>query len=144
MAKEGADDKYVYGFYMNSLMLNKKLFVPIIAGEDGRATTHGSTAGLLNKAALAEWEAILGDGLIVIGYTFNVPAPDAAHDSYPPASDASTWKMWFTWDALQCRTQGVPEIGNNRPKEDINDARGVTSSARVAEVAMVAVALAAW
>jgi len=99
-----------YGFALNSLILNKRLFVPLIAGADGTATVVGSDADLLNKQALEEWETILGDKFTVIGYEHNVPAMGAGHDEYPPENDASTWNIWFTWDALHCRMRGVPDI----------------------------------
>jgi agmatine/peptidylarginine deiminase len=99
-----------YGIAINSLILNNKLFVPLIAGANGTATEEGSDADLLNKQVLEEWQTILGEKFTVIGYEHDVPAPGAAHDEYPPENDASTWNIWFTWDALHCRLKGVPDI----------------------------------
>jgi len=104
-----------YGFAMNSLILNKKLFVPLVAGVNGMATVEGSDADLLNKQVLEEWETILGDEFTVFGYEHDVPAVGAGHDEYPPENDASTWNIWFTWDALHCRLKGVPDIAYFAP-----------------------------
>lgn len=99
-----------YGFAINSLILNNKLFVPLVAGVNGTSTVAGSDADLLNKQVLEEWESILGDKFTVIGFEHDVPAIGAGHDQYPPENDASTWNIWFTWDALHCRLKGVPDL----------------------------------
>jgi len=101
-----------YGFAMNSLIFNNKLFVPLVSGANGTATAEGSDADLPNKQVLDEWEEILGDKFVVFGYEHNVPAAGAGHDQYPPENDASTWNIWFTWDALHCRLNGVPDLNH--------------------------------
>jgi len=123
LAEQDTDGSYVYGFYMNSLMLNQKLFVPTIAGKNGTAIEVGSAADRLNQHALSEWEDILGEGFTVFGYSFNVPAVGAGHDEYPPENDASTWNIWFTWDALHCRTRGVPDLAYFKPKRTCGDVK---------------------
>lgn len=122
-----------YGFYMNSLIFNKKLFVPLIAGVNGTQVSPDSGSNLLNKQALAQWEFVLGDDFTVIGYSHDVPAIGAAHDAYPPENDAFTWNIWFTWDALQCRVKGVPEIERFAPKVP-NDASMAASFPRVTAI----------
>lgn len=84
------------GYYMNCLLLNQRLYVPIINSTDPKAKE-------LNELALAAWQNILGNNYKVLGFEHREQEPD-----FPESPE--TWHQWFTWDALHCRTREIPDI----------------------------------
>lgn len=99
IAAHDGDGGFVQGFFMNSLALNNRLYVPVIT-PDGPTST---VAANLNEDALQAWRSALGNTWNVLPVKY-VPS----FEDFPMTP--ATWHQWFTWDALHCRLHEIPDI----------------------------------
>ena len=121
-------DKLVSGFYLNSIFINDRLYVPII-------TDGGAVADALNDEALVKWQDILGNAIRVVPVKANKNEED-----FPMTP--TTWHQWFTWDAVHCRAITVPDISYYiEGYEFPDDAEG---SAATLSLSVATLLLTAW
>jgi len=86
------------GYYLNSLIMNNKIYVPLLTDQGSGAEDR------LNRNALQQWEEYTGmEAVGIVGFDPLIPVGD-----YPGNENSAEWKEWFVWDALHCRTKGIP------------------------------------